>query len=193
MIGKSRVAVALAEAGAIRSKWFGLKVHTPFRTLIVQNENGRCRLKQDFAQCNGLALEDYVRVTPPPPYGLCFHLAEFRDQLAAQIESVDPAVVVTDPRSAAVRDDKAREYLETFDALRRVIPAGGAGPAIGIVAQTRKAHLRERASGRALKHPSFHKVLWSPINDLCRGSVGRARRQTLVAATIFASGRQACL
>jgi hypothetical protein len=55
------------------------------RTLIVQNENGRYRLKQEFAQLNGLALEDYVRVTPP--YGLCFHRAELRGQLAAQIES----------------------------------------------------------------------------------------------------------
>ena len=86
-VGKSRATVALAGAGAMRSDWFGLPVHTPFRTLIVQNENGRYRLKQEFAQRDGLALEDYVRVTPPPPYGLCFHRAEFRDQLAAQIES----------------------------------------------------------------------------------------------------------
>jgi hypothetical protein len=133
-----------------RSDWFGLQVHTPFRTLIVQNENGRYRLKQEFAPLNGLALENYVRVTPPSPYGLCFHRAEFRDQLAAQIESFDPAVVIIDPWSAAVRDDKAKEYLETFDAIRRVIPAGDAGPAIGIVAHTRKPQVGERASGRAL-------------------------------------------
>jgi hypothetical protein len=149
-VGKSRATVALAEAGAMQSGWFGLKVHTPFRTLIVQNENGRYRLKQEFAQLNGLALEDYVRVTPPPPYGLCFHRMEFRDQLAAQIETFDPGVVIIDPWSAAVRDDKAKEYLETFDAIRRVIPAGDAGPAIGIVAHTRKPHVGERASGRAL-------------------------------------------
>jgi hypothetical protein len=57
------------------------------------------------------------------------------------------------PWSAAVRDDKAKEYLETFDAIRRVIPAGDAGPAIGIVAHTRKPHVGERASGRARFEP----------------------------------------
>ena len=39
-VGKSRAAVALAEAGATSHDWFGLKVHSRFKTLIVQNENG---------------------------------------------------------------------------------------------------------------------------------------------------------
>jgi hypothetical protein len=34
-VGKSRAAVALAEAGAIGREWFGLQVHCKFRTLIV--------------------------------------------------------------------------------------------------------------------------------------------------------------
>jgi hypothetical protein len=73
-----------------------------------------------------------------------------RENGQPQIESFEPAVVIIDPWSAAVRDDKAKEYLETFDAIRRVIPGGDAGPAIGIVAHTRKPHVGERASGRAL-------------------------------------------
>jgi len=42
-VGKSRAAVALAEAGATGQEWFGLPIHCKFRTLIVQNENGRYR------------------------------------------------------------------------------------------------------------------------------------------------------
>ena len=38
------------------------------------------------------------------------HLAE----VVAQVESVDPGMVMLDPWSA-IRDDEAKEYLETFD------------------------------------------------------------------------------
>lgn len=49
-VGKSRASVALAEAGATGSEWFGFPVHSKFRTLIVQNENGRFRLKREFSE-----------------------------------------------------------------------------------------------------------------------------------------------
>ena len=39
-VGKSRSAVALAVAGATGFDWFGLKMHSRLKTLIVQNENG---------------------------------------------------------------------------------------------------------------------------------------------------------
>jgi AAA domain-containing protein len=149
-VGKSRASVALAEAGATGYEWFNLKVHSKFKTLIVQNENGRFRLKQEFAELECEALEDYVRVTPPPPYGLCFDRPEFRVQLAAAIESFLPDVVIFDPWNAASRDEKARSMLETFESIRSVIPAGDSGPAIGIVAHTRKPQPGERSSGRAL-------------------------------------------
>jgi hypothetical protein len=45
------------------------------------------------------------------------HLAE----VVAQVESVDPGMVMLDPWSA-VQDDEAKEYLETSDAIRRVPP-----------------------------------------------------------------------
>src|SRR5207253_8981595 len=35
-VGKSRAGVALAEAGATGYDWFGLKIHSKFKTLIVQ-------------------------------------------------------------------------------------------------------------------------------------------------------------
>src|ERR1700738_1479221 len=66
-IEKSRATVALAEAGATGLEWFGLKVHSKFKTFIVQNENGRFRLKQEFAELDESVLEEFVRVTSPPP------------------------------------------------------------------------------------------------------------------------------
>jgi hypothetical protein len=83
-VGKSRASVALAEAGATGLEWFGLKVHSKFKTLIVQNENGRFRLKQELAELNDPALDEYVRITPPPPYGLCFDRLEFRSAQGAE-------------------------------------------------------------------------------------------------------------
>ena len=149
-VGKSRAAVALAEAGATGHEWFNLKVHSKFKTLIVQNENGRFRLKQEFAELECEALEDYVRVTPPPPYGLCFEQSEFREQLRGVIESFQPDVVIIDPWNAASQDEKAKSMLEAFEFIRAVIPAGDNKPAIGIVAHRRKPQLGERSSGRAL-------------------------------------------
>ena len=149
-VGKSRASVALAEAGATGYDWFNLKVHSKFKTLIVQNENGRFRLKQEFSDLVCDALDDYVRVTPPPAYGLCFDRLEFREQLTEVIAGFKPDIVVLDPWNAASRDEKARSMLETFELIRSVIPAGDNGPAIGIVAHTRKPQPGERSSGRAL-------------------------------------------
>ena len=65
-------------------------------------------------------------------------------------ESFRPDVVLIDPWNAAARDDKASDYLATFKSLRAVIPGGDDGPALGIVAHTRKPKSDERASGRGL-------------------------------------------
>jgi hypothetical protein len=62
----------------------------------------------------------------------------------------DPATVLFDPWNAVTHDDKARDYLESFDMIRSVIPPGDQGPAIGIVPHTRKPQAGERANGRAL-------------------------------------------
>jgi hypothetical protein len=149
-VGKSRASVALAEAGATGHEWFGLPVHRKFKTMIVQTENGEFRLAKEFRELNCDALEDYVRICPPPPYGLCFGRNGFKEQLATAISGFEPDVVIYDPWNAAARDEKAREYLETFDAIRSVLPLGDDAPALGIVAHTRKPKADERASGRAL-------------------------------------------
>ena len=114
-VGKSRSSHALAQAGATRSDWFGLAVHRRFKTMVLQTENGLFRLKKEFEELDCAALEDYVRVCPPPPYGLCLGREDFRAQLSAAIREFAPDVIVLDPWNAAARDEKAREYLDTFD------------------------------------------------------------------------------
>ena len=149
-VGKSRALTALAIAGATGHAWLGLPLHRKFKTMIIQNENGRFRLKTEFAGVDCTVLDDWVRVCPPPPRGLCFSRAEFRHQLAAGIAEFMPDVVGLDPWNAAAANDQAKDYLETFDIIRSVIPAGDNAPALGIVAHTRKPKADERASGRGL-------------------------------------------
>jgi DnaB-like helicase N terminal domain/AAA domain len=149
-VGKSRAAVALAVAGATRSEWFGLPVNRKFKTMIVQTENGEFRLAREFGELDCKTLEDFVRVCPPPPYGLCFGRNGFREQLAAAVADFAPDVVIYDPWNAAAREQDSREYLDTFDAVKSVLPLGDDAPALGIVAHTRKPKTDERASGRAL-------------------------------------------
>jgi hypothetical protein len=149
-VGKSRLIVWLARCGALEVPWMGYDVHTQFRTLIIQNENGRYRLKLEFEGLDCPQLEDYLLITPPPPFGLCFDRREFREQLKVVADNFQPHLVAIDPWNAAARDDRAKDYLETFNDIRTVFPPGFDGPAIGIVAHTRKPYPNERASGRAL-------------------------------------------
>ena len=48
-VGKSRASVALAQAGATGKPWFGLDTHRQFKTMILQNENGENRLKNEIS------------------------------------------------------------------------------------------------------------------------------------------------
>jgi hypothetical protein len=148
-VGKSRAAVALAQAGATGDEWFGLRLHRKFKTMIVQTENGEFRLAREFAELDCNVLEDFVRICPPP-YGLCFGRNGFREQLAAAISDFAPDIVIYDPWNAAAREQDSRQYLDTFEALKSVLPRGDDAPVLGIVAHTRKLKTDERASGRAL-------------------------------------------
>jgi len=149
-IGKSRAATALAFAGAMQQGWFGLPVHCQFRTMIVQNENGPFRLKKEFANFECEELDDWIRVCPPPPLGLCFSNPIFADSIARAIHDFKPGAVIIDPWNAAAPDDKAREYLDTFNDIRTTLPKGKDAPALVIVAHTRKPKADDRASGRGL-------------------------------------------
>ena len=151
-VGKSRGAVSLAVAGATGADWFGLTVHAPFKTLVIQNENGRFRLSKEFADLDCAALDGFVRVCEPPAYGLAFDRAEFCAAVSAVIADFQPDVIVIDPWNAVARDEKAKDYLETFNAIRAVIPTGDTAPALGIVAHTRKPKSEEKYRGRDLLH-----------------------------------------
>ena len=149
-VGKSRGAVALAVAGATCADWFGLKVHRPFKTMIVQAENGRVRLKNEFAGLDCAALDEFVRVCSPPPFGFAFDKLAFCDLLRREIENFQPDVFILDPFNRLARDDKAKDYAQAFEELLAVLPNGDDAPALGIVAHTRKPRAEERANGRAL-------------------------------------------
>ena len=155
-VGKSRSITALAVAGALGPDgpgWFGLPVHRRFRTMIVQTENGRYRLRQEYSQLPCDDLDAWVRVSEPPPFGLTLAHAEFREDIAAAIADFRPDCVILDPWNAAAKDDKQRDYSEAFDALLSVLPTGEDRPAVGIVAHTRKpAPNEKRTGGTGLKN-----------------------------------------
>jgi hypothetical protein len=149
-VGKSRSTLALAEAGATQYEWFGLTVHIQFKTLIIQNENGLFRLQREIEAIGEPLLEEYLRVCPPPPYGMCFWKQEFRDQLKRAADDFGPHAVALDPWNAIARDERAKDYLESFEIIRNDFPQGESGPVIVIAAHTRKPTVGERANGRAL-------------------------------------------
>jgi len=151
-VGKSRGAVALAIAGATGADWFGLKVHRQFKTMIMQAENGRVRLKNEFSDLgmDCATLDDFVRVCSPPPCGFAIEKLEFRDALRREIDSFQPDVFILDPFNRIARDDKAKDYAQAFEGLMAVLPPGDDFPSLGIVAHTRKPRAEERTSGRAL-------------------------------------------
>lgn len=153
-VGKSRAATALAIAGATGQPWFGLDVHRQFRTMIVQTENGRFRLKQEFDSIKlGSEIEDWIRISEPPPFGLTLTNSEFQEDIKAELGVFRPDCVILDPWNAAARDDRQKDYTETFEALRRILPTGPDKPALGIIAHTRKPKTDEkRTGGTGLMH-----------------------------------------
>jgi len=163
-VGKSRATVALAEAGATGYEWFGLKTHRKFKTLIIQTENGLLRLQDEFKNLDP-SVCDYIRITPPPAFGLCFWKNEFCDQLKAYIDSFQPDLVIIDPWSAVIYDQGIRDFLQGLAWIRQVIPPGDHSPAIVIVAHTRKPQPGDRANGRAL--------LYTLAGSYVLGSVAR--------------------
>ena len=118
--------------------------------MIVQAENGRVRLKNEFADLDCATLDKFVRVCSPPPFGFAFDKLAFCDQLRRDIDEFQPDVFALDPFNRLARDDKAKDYGQAFEDLLAVLPNGDDGSALGIAAHTRKPRADERANGRAL-------------------------------------------
>lgn len=148
-VGKSRASVALAQAGATGRAWFSHDVHRQFKTMILQNENGKSRLKNEISDIPQ-SMEEFVRITSAPSYGFQFDRESFRDELAIDVADFKPDVFLLDPWNEIARKTGQEDYLEAFEALKSVMPTGNDKPAIGIIAHTRKPKQEERHSGRAL-------------------------------------------
>jgi AAA domain len=147
-VGKSTAATELAFCGATGNDWFGLQVHAKFKTMIIQTENSRHRLKQEFlARCTYRYLDKCIFVSEPPPYGLPLTNPKFQTDVMAYLDRIRPDIVLLDPWNAAAKDAGAAEYGATFDALRNILPTGKAKPALGVVAHTRKPRPEERRTG----------------------------------------------
>lgn len=151
-IGKSRCATALALAGATGQPWFGLPVRQRFKTLIIQAENGRYRLKSEFADIAAATLDEYVRVSDCPPYGLPFDDECFRAYLRELVEEFKPDVIVLDPWNRIALDDKVRDAREAFENIKDCLPKGDLAPCVVVIAHTRKPQKDGTKSGRALLH-----------------------------------------
>jgi len=151
-VGKSRAAMALAIAGATGQNWFDMEVKQKFRTMIIQNENGKGRLKKDFETINCSEFEHWIRICTPPPFGMAFNKIEFVHKLREKIDEFNPDIVIFDPWNSIAGDDKQSDYLEAFKLIRSVIPNSDTNAAIVIVAHTRKPKDDEKATGRELIH-----------------------------------------
>jgi hypothetical protein len=117
--------------------------------MILQNENGKRRLKNELSDIPH-SMEEFVRISSPPQYGFQFDREEFRGQLAEAIDDFKPDVFLLDPWNQAARRTAQEDYLDALHYIQSVMPAGNDKPAIGIIAHTRKPKQEERHSGRAL-------------------------------------------
>jgi hypothetical protein len=152
-VGKSRAALALAVAGATGKPWLGHEIHSRFRTLILQVENGPFRLKQEFTDISG-DLDEWIKITPPPAYGLAFAEQGFRQAVAELILAWKPGLIVIDPWNRVAQGDKQTDYREALEGIFATLPADpNSRPAILVV-----HHLRKKSSdaqhkrGRDLLH-----------------------------------------
>jgi len=153
-VGKSRAATDLAMAGVTGDPWFGLKIHAPFKTMIIQNENGRRRLMKEYRNRPMVdKANESILVSEPPPYGLSFGDKAFKEDLEEAINNFKPDVVIIDPWNATTKDDSMSEYAEAFRLIQSVLPKGEDKPALGIVAHTRKPKSDEkRVGGSGMMH-----------------------------------------
>lgn len=156
-VGKSRAALGLALAGATGERWMGFEVHSKFKTLVIQAENGPYRLKGELTEISeGIKenLDDWLRVTPPPTYGLAFTEPGFRAAIKEVIDNWKPSLIIIDPWNRATQGDKQADAKEALDGLFACLPENPEEkPAIMIVHHLRKRSSdHQRKAGRDLLH-----------------------------------------
>ena len=71
-------------------------VHRRFKVMIIQTENGHFRLSKEFRELDCDALENYVRICPPPPFGTVLSDARISAcNLPTQIAEFQPDIVIS--------------------------------------------------------------------------------------------------
>lgn len=152
--GKSRAALWLAILGARGAgNWFGMEVRSPFRTLILQNENGLTRLHRDIGELPSLeGLDDWIKISAPPSYGLALANPLFRAELKAMVRDFQPHLLIVDPWNACVRDAMEKDFQEGFTRLCEVLAESPNEPACLILHHLRKPKNDDRHKGRNLAH-----------------------------------------
>jgi hypothetical protein len=158
-LGKSRAVSGLAVAGVTSESWFDLQIHSRFKTLIIQAENGPFRLKEEFTEIlSGLtpeqqqAFNDSVRISEPPENGMAFSNPQFQAYLLDLIEEFKPGLIVIDPWNRVVKGDGQKDYSDGLDAIRACLPGGDDSPAVLIIAHTRKPDGKNQKHGSELAH-----------------------------------------
>src|SRR6266516_612057 len=154
-IGKSRAATQLGVCGGTLRPWFGLEVRQQFRTMIIQTEKGRYRLKQELSALNGQEIENWIRVSEPPPFGLALSNPQFQADIRSALRSFKPDCVVLDPWNAAAKDDKQRDYAETFDAIRALLSTGEGETGVWRCSPYEKTAIERKADRRNLSAASL--------------------------------------
>jgi hypothetical protein len=93
-------------------------------------------------------LDEWLRITPPPPYGLAFQEAGFRSALSEIIRDWKPGLVIIDPWNRAADGDKQADYRGALDAVFACMPERPEEkPAVLIV-----HHMRKKSNDAVRKH-----------------------------------------
>jgi hypothetical protein len=151
--GKSRALTWLGLCGVSCASWFGMTTHRRFKTMLLQAENDEERLKQELrgAGVGWEEIQDYLRITRIPRFGMNLADKDFQDQLRADIAEFRPDVFGIDPWNRCVSDGMQKDYRYAIDGLYSILPEKMEDqPCLVIGAHTRKPKEQEKANGREL-------------------------------------------
>jgi replicative DNA helicase len=148
-LGKSRLANTLAFAGARgHGEWMGYSVRRQWKTLILQSENSMRRIQSEVKDLPD-EIGNFVRFSKPST--LMFSSSEYRQAIRRYYQQWPFDMVIIDPWSDVVRDEKFSDYQEGLENVLASLPGGEGRPAMVIVAHLKKSVLGEkRMMGRQL-------------------------------------------
>lgn len=151
--GKSRALTWLGLCGVSGDSWFGMKTHRRFKTMLLQSENDEVRLQDELrgAGVRWEDIQDYLRITRIPRFGMNLADTQFQDQLRRDIEEFQPDIFGVDPWNRCVSDGMQKDYRVAIDGLYAIFPDKIENqPCLVIGSHTRKPKENEKANGREL-------------------------------------------